>query len=34
MLPDPQPAPLIPHAEFKATLLLVLTLALIGSILG
>ena len=34
MLPDPQPAPPIPHAEFKATLLLVLTLALIGAFLG
>ncbi len=34
MLPEPQPAPLIPHVEFKATLLLVLTLALIGGFLG
>jgi phospholipid/cholesterol/gamma-HCH transport system substrate-binding protein len=34
MLPEPQPAPLIPHVEFKAALLLVLTLALIGGFLG
>ena len=34
MLPEPQPAPLIPHAEFKAALLLVLTLALLGGFLA
>jgi phospholipid/cholesterol/gamma-HCH transport system substrate-binding protein len=34
MLPEPQPAPLIPHVEFKATLLLVLTFALISGFLG
>ena len=34
MLPDPQPAPLIPHVEFKATLLLVLTFALVCGFLG
>ncbi len=34
MLPEPQPAPLIPHVEFKAAVLLVLTLALIGGFLG
>lgn len=34
MLPDPQPAPLIPHVEFKAALLLALTLALIAGFLG
>jgi len=34
MLPEPQPAPLIPHVEFKAALLLVLTLALIGGFLA
>jgi len=34
MLPEPQPAPLIPHVEFKAALLLALTLALIGGFLA
>lgn len=34
MLPESQPAPLIPHVEFKAALLLLLTLALIGGFLG
>ena len=34
MLPDPQPAPLIPHVEFKAALLLVLTLALVCGFLA
>ena len=34
MLPEPQPAPLIPHVAFKAALLLVLTLALIGGFLA
>jgi phospholipid/cholesterol/gamma-HCH transport system substrate-binding protein len=34
MLPEPQPAPLIPHVEFKAALLLLFTLALIGGFLG
>ncbi len=34
MLPEPQPAPLIPHAEFKAALLLALTLALICGFLA
>lgn len=34
MLPDPQPAPLIPHVEFKAALLLALTLALIAGFLA
>ena len=34
MLPEPQPAPLIPHVEFKAAVLLVLTLALIGGFLA
>ena len=34
MLPEPQPAPVIPHAEFKAALLLALTLALISGFLA
>jgi len=34
MLPESQPAPLIPHVEFKAALLLVLTLALLGGFLA
>lgn len=34
MLPEPQPAPPVPHAEFKAVVLLLLTLALIGGFLG
>ncbi|TAK65776.1 MAG: mammalian cell entry protein [Betaproteobacteria bacterium] len=34
MLPEPQPAPLIPHVEIKAAVLLVLTLALISGFLG
>jgi len=34
MLPDPQPAPLIPHVEFKAMVLLLLTFALICGFLG
>lgn len=34
MQPEYQPAPLIPHVEFKAALLLVLTLALIGGFLA
>ncbi len=34
MLPEPQPAPLIPHVEFKAALLLALTLALIAGFLA
>ncbi len=34
MLPDPQPAPLIPHVEFKAALLLALTLALVCGFLA
>ena len=34
MLPEPQPAPLIPHVEFKAVVLLVLTLALICGFLA
>jgi len=34
MLPEPQPAPLIPHVEFKAAVLLALTLALIGGFLA
>ncbi len=34
MLPDPQPAPLIPHVEFKAALLLALTFLLICGFLA
>ncbi len=34
MLPEPQPAPLIPHVEFKAALLLALTFALLCGFLG
>ncbi len=34
MLPELQPVPLIPHVEFKAALLLALTLALIGGFLA
>lgn len=34
MPPEPQPAPPIPHVEFKAALLLVLTLALISGFLA
>jgi len=34
MLPEPQPAPPIPHVEFKAALLLALTFALICGFLG
>ena len=34
MQPESQPAPLIPHVEFKAAVLLALTLALLGGFLA